>query len=320
LEANIIAYGAGVLWTTGGLTNRKEAHDMTGGVLKLREDYMDGLPEGNVTGNDHVLLSNAYNDWALQLMNEGKYHEARGFSRRSLDIKEKHLDTRTNQFEFFISKILLAFADLADGKQTESLAMAQSAIDHIVEEKGRDHPYTQHWMFHVANIFASTGDFDKALELHQSALRARISLFGESSYAALDGYFAVALCLYRVNNYTGAIKFVGQCISRSQTGEWAKECLLRARYLEAVILNSMEDEKEKPKDMREDDPEMTAIISERNRWLHEFAEGDWKTPCQGCQDELVYFDYLVNMHSGRTTVGQRPRGGSTQGGMLAAKV
>lgn len=93
LEANIIAYGAGVLWTTGGLTNRKEAHDMTRRVLKLRENYMDSLLAANVTSNDRVLLSNAYNDWALQLINEGKYYEARDFSRRLLDIKEKYLDT-----------------------------------------------------------------------------------------------------------------------------------------------------------------------------------------------------------------------------------
>ncbi|KAK0667112.1 hypothetical protein QBC41DRAFT_229113 [Cercophora samala] len=301
LEANIIAYGAGVLWTTGGLKNRKQAHEMTWRVLKLREKHMESLSATEVNSNEHVLLANAYNDWALQLMNEGKYMDARAFSQRSLDIKERHLDTRTNQFEFFISKILLAVSELAEGLYVQSLVTARSAINHIVEEKGHEDPYTQHWMFHVANIVAGTGDFQKALELHRSALQARVALFGESSYAALDSYFSVGFCLYKVGDFMAASKSVAQCIGISESAEWASECLLRARYLEALILKELGG----GNNGQQSESEIN-IIAERNQWLTEFGEDEWKTPGESCQEEFIYFDYLVNMHSGRTTVGQSP--------------
>lgn len=62
LEANIIAYGAGVLWTTGGIANRQQAHDMTWRVLELRKQYIEETPKDQLSVDDHILLANAYND------------------------------------------------------------------------------------------------------------------------------------------------------------------------------------------------------------------------------------------------------------------
>lgn len=110
------------------------------------------------------------------------------------------LDEHSDQFEFFISKIYLAASNLAEGKDSEGLAIAREAIAHIEREKGSADDYTRHYMFWVANVVAYMGDFNEALELHRYGLAARVSLFGETSFATLDSCFALALCLYKTGD------------------------------------------------------------------------------------------------------------------------
>lgn len=67
LRANILAYGAGVLWTTGGIKNRQQAHQIGWRITLLREKYIDETSEDSLSVDDHVLQANAYNDVRLQL-------------------------------------------------------------------------------------------------------------------------------------------------------------------------------------------------------------------------------------------------------------
>lgn len=204
LQANIMAYGAGVLWMTGGITNRQQAHEMTWKVLELRQKYIMDTPSEQLSTDEHVLLSNAYNDWALQLLNEGRYKEARPFSEKSLRIKARLLTSGGQQFEFFISKIIIAYTLLAERRISFAVKMAEDAITHIKEEKGADNPYTQNYMFHVATIFANIGDFQQAAILYKSCMEARVLLFGETNHEALNTYFAMSVCSYNLNDLAGA--------------------------------------------------------------------------------------------------------------------
>ncbi|KAF3063943.1 hypothetical protein GL218_01958 [Daldinia childiae] len=296
LEANIIAYGAGVLWNTGGITNRRRAHVMTWRVLELREQYIKNTPDDQLVVEDHVLLANAYNDWAVQLINEGKYAEAKPYSEKSLAMKEKLLDTKSHQFEFFISKIKLAFAILAEGCPEEGIAMAQDAITHIERERGAEDPYTIHHMFQVANAWANVGSYKKAAALHKAVMKARISLFGETNPDTLNVYFAVALCLYRIEEFSEAQQNLSQCFKNSEAAQWSVENILRAKYLHALIMQHMNEEAE-GKALESE------VIAERNDLLSKFAEGKWVKPLP-CRNEFIYFDYLVNINAGRTSIGQ----------------
>lgn len=137
-------------------------------------------------------------------MNEGRYAEARPYSQKSLSMKERLLDRQEHQFEFFISKLLLAMALLSDGSWAEALAAAQDAIAHVEREKGSDNLYTRNYMFHVANVWANVGNFAKAAEQHNVAVKARIGLFGKTSHDTLNGYYALALCLYKIGKHEEA--------------------------------------------------------------------------------------------------------------------
>ncbi|KAI1453722.1 hypothetical protein F4805DRAFT_442283 [Annulohypoxylon moriforme] len=296
LEANILAYGAGVLWNTGGITNRQEAQVMTWRVLELREQYIKNTPDDQLRVEDQILLANAYNDCAVQLINEGRYAEAKSYSEKSLAMKEQLLDTENHQFEFFISKIKLAFTILAEGRPEKGLDMARDAIAHIEREKGVEDPYTIHHMFQVANVWANVGDYKKAAALHKAVTRARISLFGKTNPDTLNCYFAAALCLYRIEKFTESQQNLSLCFENSEAAQWSVENTLRAEYLQALITQHLGD-KAKGEALE------SKAIAERNGLLSKFAEGKWAKPLPG-QNEFIYFDYLVNINAGRTSIGQ----------------
>lgn len=204
LAGNISAYGAGVIWSTGGLIDRQDGNEMTWKVLKLREKHIEASAQDQHRLDYENLLSNGYNDWALQLINEARYSEAKSFSKRSLEMKERLLGKSEDQFQFFISKILLAVVALSEGDYQQATSTAQESIEHVAREKGRDDPFTNHYMFYVANVWSAAGNHVKALELLKASLKTRLRLFGEANYNTLNSHFAVALCLYRLKRYSQA--------------------------------------------------------------------------------------------------------------------
>ncbi|KPM42939.1 hypothetical protein AK830_g3632 [Neonectria ditissima] len=242
------------------------------------------------------LLSNAYNDWALQLINEGRYQEAKPFSEKSLEMKHRLLDSGKDQFQFFISKILLAFVLLSEGNVERAPRMAQEALEHIEKEKGPDHPFTLHYKFHIGNVWASIGEYRKALDVHRASVEARTALFGQANHDTLNDHFAIALCLYRLEECMDASARIDKCLAQQQAANWGSEHLLRAKYLHALIMQGLNDTEEDWKMEKE------LAITERNSLLAEYGGGG-KRPGRdrGGTDELWYFDYLVNVHAGRTS-------------------
>ncbi|KAK2594152.1 hypothetical protein QQS21_008151 [Conoideocrella luteorostrata] len=296
LQANILAYGAGVLWTTGGIKNRHKAHEMGERITKLRDAYMSEANHNQVDVRDYVLQANAYNDWALQLINEGYYTQARLFSQQSLETKQRLLRNDKQQFEFYSSKIHLAVIFLAENAPIKALAMAKEAISHVEMEKGPDHSYTRFCKFHVANVYASVGKYAKAVEMQKTVLDARIGMFGEAHNDTLNAYYALAFCQYRCGDFNEASRNVSFCVEKSQAAQWAEECVLRAKYLESLVKSTFDD-KAKWEDQRK------KTVSRRDILLHHFADGNWALPVDG-KDEFIYFDYLVNYSAGRIMIMQ----------------
>ncbi|KAK5991158.1 hypothetical protein PT974_09436 [Cladobotryum mycophilum] len=294
LAGNISAYGAGVLWTTGGIVNRKQGHNMTWRVLKLREKHIKSTDENRRDIDCQHLLSNAYNDWALQLINEGRYSEAKFYSDRSLEMKLQLLHGNDNQFQFFISKILLAHVLASAGHSQGAISTAEEAIAHIESEKGRDDPFTLCYQFYVAHIWAIVGNHPKALELLKTSLNARIRLFGETNHNSLNGHLAVAICLYRLRKYAEARAYLDRCLERAEAVRWGREHILRAEYLQSLIMQCMGD---RDADWKSQE---NAALNERNALLREHATGKWAAPASDVE-EMVYFDHLVNFHAGRTS-------------------
>ncbi|KAF7552642.1 hypothetical protein G7Z17_g4167 [Cylindrodendrum hubeiense] len=272
LAANIIAYGAGVIWITGGIMNRQQGHEMTLRVLELRQKQMTYFINELHHTEDENLLANGYNDWAVQLINEGRYQDAKPYSEKSLEMKYRLLDSETNQFQFFISKILLAFILLSEGRPRIALEMALDAIQHIQKEKGPDHSFTLNYVFYVANVWAAVGDHREALGLYESSVEARTKLFGQSNQSTLNSHFAVALCLYHLGEYAQARNHVDQCLKQKDAANWGEEHVLRAKYLQALVMQRLDDTNQ-----NWEKQENESIIY-RNRLLVKYGGGKWAYP------------------------------------------
>ncbi|KAF4461080.1 Transcriptional xre family [Fusarium albosuccineum] len=298
LAGNISAYGAGVILCTGGLINRHKGHAMTWKILKFREECIKVSTRDQHCHDYENLLSNGLNDCAEQLINEGRYSEAKAFSERSLDMKCRLLGKDKDQFQFFISKILLAVVALSEGNVQQATRTAQEAITHVEREKGRDDPFTNNYMFHVANVWSAVGEHRKALELLKASLKARRDLFGGANHETLNAHSSVALCLYRLEEYIEASEYIEWCLERAKIARWGREHVLRARYVHSLIMPHIGQEG----GQNEADWSIKGrnALEERDQLLREYAKGRWAKPTLGV-DAMVYFDYLVNFHAGRTS-------------------
>ncbi|KAJ3548447.1 hypothetical protein NM208_g996 [Fusarium decemcellulare] len=315
LAGNISAYGAGVIWCTGGLLNRQQGHDMTYKVLKLREGYIQTSTQDQHRLVYENLLSNGLNDWALQLINEGRYSEAKGFSERSLDMKCRLLGEDKDQFQFFISKILLAVVALSEGNAREATAIAEDAIEHVEREKGHNDPFTNHYMFHVANIWSAVGEHVKALGLLKASLKARLQLFGETNHDTLNGQFAVSLCLYRLGIYDEASEYMEKCLKRANAARWGQEHVLRAQYTQSLIMQHVEAPEHKYWEMKGKE-----ALRQRDQMLRQCAKGKWAEPTSDVDDMVNEIqmstgllaslsEYLGVLLGRQTAVARRPETG-----------
>ncbi|KAI9155704.1 putative extracellular serine carboxypeptidase [Paramyrothecium foliicola] len=284
LEANIIAYGFGVLLERGGMGDRQQAHDEAHRIIELREKYITDTPRSELSDADYILLANAYGDWALQLANEGFYQESREYSERSLSMKERYLGGQENGFEFLTSKSLIATAHLAVGTGRLALALAKDSLVGVERENGPDHPYTRHQSFILANFHAAVGEYAEGLTIHRMALEARRSLFGEFNSDTLNSYYAVALCLFRLQRHEEARDAVASCLANKETAPWCPESILRATYLQSLIMQSIEGDK-KWKQQEAD------AIRKRNELLLKFGCGAWASPTE-MEDDFLYFDFI----------------------------
>lgn len=206
LEANILAYAAGIHWTTGGLSTREQAHLWTHKVLELRELHISQTLPEQLTIYDHLLLSNCYNDLAIQFLDEEEYLAAEPWLHKSLEIKERFRAQGEHipQFEFAESTKSLSFVRLALGETQEAMELAEKAATSISEEEGPDSASTQTFRFFWAVILYGAGEMQKALTLHEDVFKQRLRLLGELSHSTHHSSFAVGQIQYKLGQFTTA--------------------------------------------------------------------------------------------------------------------
>ncbi|KAJ5679285.1 hypothetical protein N7462_007529 [Penicillium macrosclerotiorum] len=294
LEADILAYMAGIQWKSGSIRGRKQGRDLGNKVIKLRQRRITECPADESSPIDYILLANAYNDFGLQLLNEGLYENAKPYHELSLLIKQKLKNViHVPHFEFASSKICLAYVLLAQGKNIEAVNCAKEAVGHARQDRQNStaiHPFE----FDLAVILFNANRFWESMGIHALVLENRINILGEENEDTLLSYFAAASCYYQDGSFSLALEYVDKCLSKSDIVQWTPECVLRAKYLKSLILQGSGKSAEAER-------YRTESIQKRNIILAEHAEHKWREP-QPKVDDMVYFDYLVNLNAGRTTI------------------
>lgn len=132
LEATALTIWWGIIAHTRGLSDGKMAIFQIRKVLRLREEHARmNLPDGEKFLS-RVLLSNAYNDVACQLINMHEYDEAEVFLGKSLSLKDDLSSLgEIPEFEYAESKSNLAWARIGQGRIQEAIVLSQKSTELI---------------------------------------------------------------------------------------------------------------------------------------------------------------------------------------------
>ncbi|KAI9710040.1 MAG: hypothetical protein M1828_002228 [Chrysothrix sp. TS-e1954] len=294
LEANILAYAAGIHWVAGGISTRKQAHEWTVKVVELREAHVGRVPATSLQAADLLLLANSYSDLAFQLLDEEKYEDAEEWLGKSLRIKEAcHEQEALPQFEFAVSLQSLSFVRLAQGRLDEAVELTRDVVAKMVEGEGHRNASTQTFRFLCAVVEHNVGSLQRSLEIHQDVLKFRRDLLGEFSQNTLHSSFAVGQILWELGDIEGAEKAIRLCIDNADDTQWPKECKLRASYQLSLILESVGGHAGVDK-MKE------SAIQESKRLINDHTE--LNEPVTGRESHMKLFDSLVNHQAGRSTI------------------
>jgi hypothetical protein len=203
LQANVLAYAAGFHWKAGGITTRQEAHEWGRKIVELREAYVNSVGLEHVNLQDYLLLSNAYNDFGLQLIDEQDYDKAESYVLRSLQMKQARSGDIPS-FELSASKACLGIVRAAQHRSDEALQLCAEATRAVAEEEGNDSVSAQSFKFDEAMIMASIGKEKESQALLKEILDFQMPLLSESNSSVLNTRFALAYVSFRLGNCSSA--------------------------------------------------------------------------------------------------------------------
>lgn len=313
LEANILAYAAGIHWVTGAISTRKQAREWTQRIVDLRESHIHNIAAEKITVSDLLLLANCYNDFAVQLFDEVEYCQAEVWLLKSQKIKEKLRSQGyvVPQFEFAESLKGFSLVRLAQGRQHEAIELTNEAVLRISEEEGPESVSAQYFKFWSAVVKHNAGHIEEAIQIHQSVFEARVKLLGELSHDTLHSSFALGQLRYLLGdnqsaryvinlhlnlvNYTYEYRHsLNFCIKNANSTQWPIECTLRAKYQLSLVLKSMNAQAKADALANESIDGRDALLQEH---CHSFKPGP------APENQMKLFDSLVNHLAGRSTMG-----------------
>ncbi|OAA78789.1 Tetratricopeptide-like helical [Akanthomyces lecanii RCEF 1005] len=204
LEATAMTIQWGLLSRNAGLSGAQTAMAYISTVLQLREEHswMNLTAEERFWSN--LLLSNAYNDVACQMINMHRYAEAEDLLRRSLSLKDTLSKAQhVPPFEFAESRNNLAWTHLGQGRIKEALQQSSQAVQLIDTADGDANDHTRFTFCFGACVFWA-GQLEEALEVFENVYRCRVTTLSKSAWVSRDAAYAVALLLFQLGRTSEA--------------------------------------------------------------------------------------------------------------------
>ncbi|KAJ5626535.1 hypothetical protein N7528_003962 [Penicillium herquei] len=185
-----------------GLDSRQQALETIRRVIRLREAHAElTLPSSKRT-KSQALLSNAYHDYACQLVDLGKYNEADEYLQRSITVKnELKAEQSLPTFEFASSKAVLTDVLLGKNRPYEALEQIQEALDMMAKD---DNASPADFAFLYARCLIQVGRLEEALNILKNRYLHAVNLHGEMSIMARDLSYGICLTQYRLGQFDEA--------------------------------------------------------------------------------------------------------------------
>ncbi|KAK3324482.1 hypothetical protein B0T19DRAFT_443896 [Cercophora scortea] len=218
----------------------KTAHDYILRALLLRQQQAAAdLSTPDKRFWNRVLLSNAYNDMACQLIDMHKYTDAESYLTRSLELKDQlAAERKIPAFEYAESKNNLACVRIGQGRIEEALTLSFDVLKLIELEDGHANDQTR-FLFIYGICLTHAGRLFEAVKSLGDGYKQRVAIFGASSRNARDSAYGTAWVLYHLSKLDEAKNTIELCLGKQENSSWAPECLIRAQYLKCLILQAL---------------------------------------------------------------------------------
>ncbi|KAI8626756.1 hypothetical protein F5Y19DRAFT_445460 [Xylariaceae sp. FL1651] len=221
-----------------GLPGRTRAMEHITKVLNQREQYIRLNHDSDESLCSRVLLANAYNDLACQLIDNGRYSDANNPLETSLNMKDNLAhEVHMPAFEYAESKKNLSIVRMAEGKGEEGLSLSREAVELLGEDDGRGGVRAR-FQFVYGTCLMNLGRLREALQVFEEVHKSRVLIFGKASMHTRNSLYAIALAQYYLGNSEAARSAVDDCLELIDEHQWPSECILRANYLQSQILDA----------------------------------------------------------------------------------
>lgn len=203
-QATALQISWAIMATSQGISSRQNSTEHITKVLSLRTKYASTEHPNEEKYRSRVLLANALNDMAYQLLDNEEYDAAEAHLCASLKMKEELEGERSMPaFQFAEHKKNLAIAKLGQGKREEAVSLSRDAVAVLSQDKEEAAVYSLFQFIH-AICLANVGLLAEALPILQDCLELRVSAFGRSGMHTLNTHYAIASVQYNLGLYEDA--------------------------------------------------------------------------------------------------------------------
>ena len=173
-----------------GFTHFAESKDRIWTALGIRKDYKDKTHHNLYTREHDILLHNAWSDYGCVLLQSNKYKEAEPIFRKCLGKYHEWGDESEIPYEYYKFNHHTAFCRLYHHDFAEAIKLAEEGLRMITLATGQSSA-TSKTRYDLACIVVQSGDFPRALSLHQEVLESNLKQHGKFSFLTLQSYYAV---------------------------------------------------------------------------------------------------------------------------------
>ena len=259
-------------------------------ILHLRRTYMASKSKHELTKCDGMLLGSALNNFGGACMQCDDFEKAETLLTESLAVKECWGNEKDDPFPFAEAYKNIGLVRLTQNKVEESLALIERAAEMMQQWKGPNTRVTQYFKFIWAIVLENCGLQDIALSKHLEILDKRKEFLGDWNPQTMDSHYSIGAIYYSRKEFAKAEALLRRCLQNRE--EWFEPNSARAMFKLSQILQGQG---------RYDEANQMQVEARKLRDTLVSTE----YPCPGVnlgeEDEMLIYEQLVQIWSGRTT-------------------
>ncbi|KAF2645929.1 hypothetical protein P280DRAFT_442915 [Massarina eburnea CBS 473.64] len=213
-------------------------------VVRLRENFLQSLPEGTATTEQKVDVGRAWNDLGYLYADFEEFQEADRWMTKSLDLYKSISDETTLRFRFSLQYIDITVVRFGQGRINEALELSSRACHLCTSELGQKHPETVRFESQWSYVLIGAGKLEEALQKLMDVLAVRSELLELDNPDVLNTNYWIGTIHYYRDQLDEALKYLRIAVKHGTNSGMGKVDLARAQYRLALVLYAQQRRKE----------------------------------------------------------------------------